>query len=268
LRDKRLLMVSADKVSRVELLTKKQDLEFGRNKDDWQILKPKPLRADSSEVGDLVRQLIQAKMDLTIPAAQTKEAASAFTSGSPVATGKLTDESGTQELQVRKNKNDYYAKSSMVSGVYKIPSTLGDSMNKGLDDFRNKKLFDFGYTDPDKVELHNGSKAYYLTRSSNGDWWSAASKKMDTGTVQSLLDRLRDLSASSFPNSGFTSPQITLNVVSNGGKRQEKVLLAKTGNEYIAKREDDPSLYQLDSSTVDDLLKSAADLKEAPPPKK
>ena len=30
LRDKRLLTVSADKVSRVELLTKKQDLEFGR----------------------------------------------------------------------------------------------------------------------------------------------------------------------------------------------------------------------------------------------
>ena len=47
LRDKRLLTVSADKISRIELVRKNQDIEFGRNKDEWQILKPKPLRADS-----------------------------------------------------------------------------------------------------------------------------------------------------------------------------------------------------------------------------
>ena len=28
--------------------------------------------------------------------------------------------------------------------------------------FRNKKLFDFGYDDPNKLELHDGAKAYFL----------------------------------------------------------------------------------------------------------
>jgi len=32
----------------------------------------------------------------------------------------VTDLSGPQELQVQKNKDDYYAKSSVLSGVYKI----------------------------------------------------------------------------------------------------------------------------------------------------
>ncbi len=47
LRDKRLLTADFDKISQVELDAKKQSIEFGRNKDAWQILKPRPLRADN-----------------------------------------------------------------------------------------------------------------------------------------------------------------------------------------------------------------------------
>ena len=90
-----------------------------------------------------------------------KKAADAFASGTPVATVKVTDPSGTQELQVRKNKDDYYAKSSVVAGVYKVSNDLGTGLDKSLDDFRNKKLFDFGFNDPNKIEMHmNGSKSY------------------------------------------------------------------------------------------------------------
>src|SRR5262249_27834830 len=38
LRDKRLLQVNVDQVSRIELLKKDQAIEFGRTKDTWQIL--------------------------------------------------------------------------------------------------------------------------------------------------------------------------------------------------------------------------------------
>ena len=54
LRDKSLLTLSADKVSRVELLKKGGNLEFDRTKDGWQILKPSPSPADSSAVNALV----------------------------------------------------------------------------------------------------------------------------------------------------------------------------------------------------------------------
>jgi len=46
LRDKRLLTPDFEKLSRIELTAKKESIEFGRNKDQWQILKPKPLRAE------------------------------------------------------------------------------------------------------------------------------------------------------------------------------------------------------------------------------
>ena len=265
LRDKRLLTADFDKISQVELDAKKQSIEFGRNKDAWQILKPRPLRADNFTVEDLVRRLKDAKMDLSATNADEKKAASAFSSGAPVATAKVTDAAGTQELQIRKSKDDYYAKSSAVAGVYKVANDLGQALDKNLDDFRNKKLFDFGFDEPNKVELHDGSKAYFLTKG-GPDWWSNG-KKMDDSSVQALIDKVRDLSASKFVDSGFTTPVIDLTVTSNDGKRTEKVLISKSGDTYIAKRENEPSLYQLDSKPVEELQKSAADVKLAPEPK-
>ena len=261
LRDKRLLTVSADKVSRFELLRKNHEIEFGRNKDEWQILKPKPLRADSLLVGELIGKLTDARMDLTGSDKNLKEAASAFFRASPVAIAKLTDQSGAQELQLRKNQDTYYAKSSVVDGAYKVDSSLGQALDKGLDEFRNKKLFDFGFNDPNKVEMHSGTKAYLLSRGGL-DWWSNG-KKMDAGSVQSYISKLRDLAGSKFANSGFANSAIEVTVTSDDAKRVEKVSIAKSGSSYVAKRENEPTLYELDASAVDGLQKSADDIKPA-----
>ncbi len=263
LRDKRLLTFESDKVSGIELTAKKQTIAFGRSKDQWQIVRPKPLRADGSQVEELLRTLRDAKMDLS-GSEDDKKVSAAFGSGTLFATAKVTDVSGAQELQVRKNKDDYYGKSSVVPGVFKLSSGTGTGLDKGLDDFRNKKLFDFGFADPEKVEIHDGAKSYFLTHS-GGDWWSNGTK-MDAGTVSALIDKIRDLSAVKFPEAGFASPLIDLTVTSDGGKRVEKVLLSKNGDNYEAKRENEPALYELNASSVSELQKSAAGLKPAPAP--
>ena len=267
LRDKRLLTADPDKVSRVDLNANGQQLEFGRNKDQWQILKPKPLRADSFAVDELVRKLTDAKMDLSSD--DQKKAASAFASGKPVATAALTTDSGNQQLQVRKNKDDYYAKSNIVAGVYKVSTDVGEGLNKKLDDFRNRKLFEFGYTDPDKIEIREGSKPYFLTKGGD-DWWSGDGKKLDLAGAESVLDKLRDLQAAKFVDSGFGTPILEAEVTSNSGKRTEKVQISKSNGNYVAKRENDPTLYVVDSKAVEDLQRAVGELKptEIPQTKK
>jgi hypothetical protein len=67
LRDKRLMTFDSDKLSRVELNAKKGAIEFGRvNQNEWQILKPKPMRADGLQVEELVRKIKDASMDPSI----------------------------------------------------------------------------------------------------------------------------------------------------------------------------------------------------------
>ena len=263
LRDKRLLPFDSDKVSSIELTAKKQTVAFGRSKDQWQIVKPKPFRADHSQVEDLLRTLRDARMDLSA-AEDQKKLAAAFSSATPFAMARVTDVSGTQELQVRKNKDDYYAKSTAVAGVYKISSGTGTALDKSIDDFKNKKLFDFGFTDPDKIELHEADKSYFLTHS-GADWWSNGTK-MDSSTVSVLIDKIRDLSAGNFAETGFAASTLDLAVTSGGGKRLEKVSFSKVGDKYLAKRDSEPALYLLEASAVTDLQKSAADLKPAAAP--
>jgi len=263
LRDKRLLPFDSEKLTRIELAAKKETIEFGRSKDQWQILKPKPLRADQSAVEDLVRSLRDAKMELTA-SDDEKKSATAFNSGTAVASVKLTDVSGTQELQIRKSKDDYFAKSTAVAGIYKVATNVGTSTDKILNYFRNKKVFDFGFVDPDKIEAHDGAKSYFLTHSGS-DWWSNGTK-MDESTVSTLVGAIRDLSASKFPDNGFTTPSIDLTVTTDNGKRMEKVLIAKNGDRYVAKRENEPALYELSATSVTDLQNSAAALKPAAPP--
>ncbi|HEV2523066.1 MAG TPA: DUF4340 domain-containing protein [Candidatus Acidoferrales bacterium] len=261
LRDKRLVPVDFDKLTNVEISGAKLHLTFNSQDGKWTVRNPANFRGDTSKMETVIEKMRTATADLSTPDAEMKKAASLFASGSPVATVKATDASGTQELQVRKSKEDYYAKTTAMDGAFKVSKDLGDSINKDLEDFREKRVFDFAETDPDKVELHDGSKAYFLTRSGE-DWWSDG-KKMDAISVSEFLRSIRTLTAAKFAASGFSSPVLTMTVSSNDGKRVEKVGIAKSGSDYLAKREDGPTLYQLDAKSVEDLQKAASGMKPA-----
>ncbi len=258
LRDKRLLTFDSDKLTRVELQAKNENVEFGKNnQNEWQILKPRPLRADGSQVDTLVNGLKDVRMDLSD---DEKKASAAFASGTRVATATVADAGGNQTIEVRKDKDNYYAKSTAVAGIYKVSADFGKNLDKKLDDFRNKKLFEFGFSDPSKIELKTA------TYTKNGDKWMSGSKTMDNGSVQNLIDKLRDLTATTFEDKGAGDPAFEATVTSNMGKRVEKVTVSKQGDKYFAKRGDEPSIYGLDGKAVDDLQKAASDVKEAVPP--
>jgi hypothetical protein len=152
----------------VELIAKKEDIEFGRDKDQWQIVNPSRCAPTALQVDEMLRKLKDAKMDLTLSPDDAKKAVTTFASGMPVATVKLTDPSGTQQIEIRKDKTDYYAKSSTVPGVFKVTPELGTGVDKALDDFRNKKLFDFGFNDPSKVEMHAQRQNLFLPKRRRG----------------------------------------------------------------------------------------------------
>jgi hypothetical protein len=261
LRDKRLLTFDPDKLTRVELQVKGQSIEFGKNgQNEWQIVKPRPLRADSSAVQSLVDKLHDAKFDNTESA---EDAVKKFAGAAKVSTVVVTDSAGTQTLEIRQDKDKaYFAKSTVVEGAWKTTPDLGDALAKGLDDYRNKKLFDFGFNDPNKLELKGA------TYTKSGDKWMSGAKTMDNATVQALIDKLRDLSATKFAEKGGGAAAFEVAVTSNDGKRVEKVSITKQGDQYFATREGEPSIYVLDASAVTDLQSIAGAVKEAEPEKK
>ena len=78
-------------------------VEFGKNaQGDWQITKPKPMRADSLLVDDLIRKLKDAKMDMRPPT----RAEAVAESRTKVGTASTTDNPGTQTIEIRKGKTN------------------------------------------------------------------------------------------------------------------------------------------------------------------
>jgi hypothetical protein len=259
LRDKRLLTFDSTKLTQIEVSAPKSDIVFEkRNAKDWIIEKPKPYRADSFQVEELLRNLSEAKMDLSGMEDQ-RAIDAAFKIGQPVATAKLTDVSGTQSLELRKSKNSYYATSSVVPGTYKVTADLGKQFEKSLDDYRNRKIFDFGFSDPTKLDLKVGASDKAYVRADQT--WKLNGNTMDSASVQTLIDKLRDLSATSFVDKGFTTPTLEVTVAYNSGKATEQVSFAKTPDGYIAKRGTEAAMYLVDAKAIDDILGASKAIK-------
>jgi Domain of unknown function (DUF4340) len=271
LRDKRLVTLNADQMNRIELLRNGTTIALDRTAGGWALEKPAPFRTDSMAADGLASALADAQMQATQPS--EKEAQAAFANATPVATVKVTGASGTQTIEIRKGNTSDYVKSSVVPGIYRADPSLGDSLSKSPDDFRNKQVFDFANSGPDAmpdaidVQIA-GSKPVSVDMVHNAQGWWRDGRKMDSDTVESFISGFRDLTATKFATSGFTTPMIVATITSNGGKRREKVEIAKvtegkSGSEYLARRANDPSLYVLDAGAVEGVESAATAIEPA-----
>jgi len=267
LRDKRLVAFDADKLSRVELTAKGSSVEFGKNaQSEWQIVKPKPMRADNWAVEELVRKIKEAKMDAAVSEEDAKKAEGNFASGTKIAVARVSDAAGTQEIEIRKKENDYFAKGSAVAGVHKVTAELGEGLDKDLNDFRNRKLFEFGFSDPTKVEV-KGADGQTKVYTKSGEKWMRGSETMDSVSVQSFIDKLRDLSAVEFKESGFGTPVLDLRVTSKDGKLMDHVQIAKgQGADAYAVRVNEPTVYQISAAALLELETTSGAIRPPAPP--
>lgn len=265
LRDRRLITLDPGKMNRVTMKSPKGEVEFSKaGSGDWQISRPAPSRADGWAVEEAIRKLREARFDATLTSDDLKGIASSFASAQPVVTAMFSDGTSTQSIEVRKNAstNKFYAKSPVIEGAQLLAGEALEGYDKTAADYRNKKLFDFGFSEPDRVMFKGAAKEFTLSKS--GDKWTSGGKLMDGVGVQSLIDRLRDLSATGFPAVPFPAAAIELHVTSNEGKRLEKVQLGMAGEKWYGRREGDATVFELAPEAVSQLVKAAGDVREAP----
>ncbi len=268
LRDKRLLILDETKLARIEVSRAGEVLEFGKSGQGlWQLLKPQPYRTDATVVDDFLNKLREASFDPALPAAEAKQFATSFASASPVGAVTVSDAGGAKRLEIRKTvAGDYLGRSTSVEGIYKLDPNLGEALGKPLEDYRSKKLMDFGYEDPKRVEVVSGGKTSVLEK--KGEDWIWNGKKADSATVVSFLEQLRGFSALGFVAKGFTEPVFSVTLTQNDGKTVEKLRVSKSGNFHYAKRDGEVGEYEIDPKTLADLEAEIGKIKEAGAAKK
>jgi hypothetical protein len=276
LRDKKLLTANPDAISRVVLTAGGGTLEFGKSGEtSWQILKPQPLRADNFTVGDLVRAVQTAEMAAVVAeGAEGEPAAAKADFSKPYAAVEVVDDGGAHTLTIAKAVGDekYYARSSDLEGVYEVSSTMAESLDKRLDDFRNKKLFDFGFSDLAKLQLRDGDTKVVVEK--KDDQWvlaSEAGRELEAQKVQTVIDGLRNLTATAFASDvaseqnkfGLGSAAIEVEVTQVENATAETVLITSPAGERVyAARQGQPTTYEVEKSAVEGIQRSIEELRK------
>lgn len=269
LRDKRLLSLDEDSVSSIAVETPGRSLAFDRVDGEWSIVRPLPLRTDDFSAGDLARVVRTAEMTEVL----AEDDGGAYSFANPLATIRVVDGDGTHELVLAKDEDTHYARSSDQPGAYAVSETLAEGFDKDVDEFRNKKLFDFGFLDPERVSVRIGDLDAVVARS-EGVWKLESQDRREVSgeKVQTLLDRLRNLSATAFPSDdasaqasyGLDDPAVRVTVEPSGEDSvPETVLIAATDRSpAYAAREGEPSTYEVEQSAVLDIDRAVADVVE------
>lgn len=261
----KILALNQDDITQVEIKKRDSDVVLSKDRSGfWRITAPQEARADSGTVSSLVSSLAPLTADRVIDekAADLQPFGLKDPSVEVLVT---TKNNQSQRLLIGDETPSHNGAYTAVAGqpqVYTVPSYVKSSLDKKLNDLRNKKLFDFGFTEPSKIEFRNGAKTYSFIRS-GPDWWGPDGKKMEASGVSSLIDHLRELQAAKFVDSGFGKPTIEIMVTPQDNGHPEKVLLSKNGDNYTAKRENEAQLYQIDSKAVEDLQHAAEQMKSA-----
>ena len=268
-RDKDLLQVDEGSVSRVKLDLAGRSLELGKGGDgDWQILEPGPMRGDNFSVGDLARAIQDAQMTSVV---SDSDEAPEGAFDRPYATAEVVDQKGAHTLTIGKVGDLYYAKSSDQPGVYEISSTTAESLDKDIDDLRNKKLFDFGFAAISRIQVKAAGKAATIAK--QDDKWVLASdgdRELDSEKVQTLIDSLRNLTAIAFPSEsasdhgsyGLSSPAIEAEVQeSEEGKQPEKVVVSDPAQTRVyAARVGEGTVYEVEKAPAEEIGRALEDV--------
>ncbi len=288
LRDKRMLRVDVDRVSKVvftnQAAAKGKTLEFARSGTDWQFIQPHTMRAEGYAVEDLVRSAASAYDSVLTEDEKDKEARK-FDFSKPWATLEVVDPAGTHRLTVvqqvikadKKKSADssdqtfYYAKTSEMPGVYKLAGTAATTFDKGLEAFRHSAIFDMSFADPDKLEMRADNTRVTIDRKQDKDkkedQWFNGPKKLDSEKIQTFISLLRRIAAKEYPSDdateqakyGLDKPTVDVKVTI-AGKVQHVMMVSKDGKAY-AVRQGDPSTYQIDAAEFGDLQRMIGEMR-------
>lgn len=134
LQDRRLLPLDYEHLRRVELTVGGQTVGFEKNgQNEWQVPMPRSMRAEGGFLGELLRRLMDARIDSTPGTVAIEKRATAFAKFATVGVVKATDAAHTERLEIRQGESGVYlAKSSAVEGVHEVSTGLGDRIKRPL----------------------------------------------------------------------------------------------------------------------------------------
>jgi hypothetical protein len=270
LRDRRALTVEADQLRKMEVESKGKKYTLEKNPEGvWDLVLPPSVRADRFAVDGLLNQLRGLSMQSI--AAEDKKSQATYGLSSPELRLELTGPSGAQTLLLGKKDKEgdrYFAVNSALPPVFTLNSSFLTDFQKDPSDFRAKDLFSFSSFDVKHLEITSPKGHSVFEQQKDNQWkqTEGGSKTVPSAKMDTLLSRLRDLRATTFPKSsdlatlGLHKPAYQFNVRFGDKNQTEMLEISKAGDHVYARLSTDLLPCEVSKSAFDDMEKALGDI--------
>lgn len=270
-RDKAPLRVTTDDVAKLKIQSPKLTANFERifkgengEDDQWRMLSPLQVRADSGTIQALLQQLSNAKTPQFLednPRDETK-----WGLNKPFATIEIGG-SGGSTLRIGKQLEGGLraAQNSRSPVVFALPTAVLSVLARPLSDWRDRELLRFSTQDAQSLRI--SARGQTVTLNKDGANWKretrnskGASQSSDVATANAAIDVmiiLQRFNADDFVNDptslqiyGLDKPTIEIELNSSEWNASKKIRLASKNNKVFAQVSEDGGAYPKTLATL------------------
>lgn len=276
LRDKRIVEFREEAVKQLSLRGAKGDLDLSKKGEDWYIDSPKLYRADQSEIQGLLSTLHNMSAQDFIEDAPPDLKKYGLDKPRLKVAVYMGKQEGYREVlfgNKREGKGEVYLVSDPKGTVITVYESVLQQLEKDLNALRDKEILSLR---PDQIvwlKIYTPKESLLLARGEKEEWRVEAPKKGKTkqGVVADYLALLSHLRAKGFADDeakdlkkyGLDGPALKIIAADKDGKSLGSLLVgSKTGTEYYALREGNPTVYTIDEISYNQLNKKPTDVLE------
>ncbi len=264
LRDKTILAVNQDNVTRIDLTSPKGRLSLEKSDSLWKIREPIAAKADSSAV----RQLLWAAAGLQVKEflEEKQRNLQKYNLNNPAVSLTLweKDAKSPSRLLLAKapdSARGAYAATTPARGIYLVDARVLTDLSKGVADLEDRHLFSFDYGDVSRITLTAGTTSLAMEKVKTA-WRMSSPEKREVkeGKADGLIFLLRDLTflrtlpvrGTSLIQYGLDPPRLAVTLSKADGSSVAALTLGspRKGAVY-GKPEGAASVYLLEPSLLD-----------------
>lgn len=251
-------------------------IEILREGDGWEIAAPLKTPADSASVQGIADGLASASSSGTEPNAPDRLKAYGLQPGA--LSVRFTLKNGTTHKLILGDKDfansNVYALVDSNQKVDLLPNSLLTSTDKTVDDLRDKAVLHIDADQTASAEIKTPTSDIAFKKSTNGwDITKPESATADADQVSSIISSVATgkmtsvagETADNLEKYGLTRPAVTFTATNDIGQTSTLVVGKKQGDNYFARDDSRPTIFEIDGTLYKKLTQSVGDLLDKTP---
>ena len=275
-RDKAALAFDQAKVTSLELASAGQTIRLEKSGEEWKLVKPLQAPADFVSVNGAIGQLQSAQMSALKDRPEDLKDLKQYGLDTPTVVATLGTGATPVKLELGKEADAgaVWARDPSKPAVFSINNGVALELQKKVEDFRRKEVFEFRPYNTTRFEITRGKETRAFERVKGTgenavDTWkqvAPAEKTVDSSNFEGVLLDLSNLRAESFvaaagAATGHNNPAAVIVVKFDDGKKEERVVIGTAGAGVFATRADQPGALKVEPAKYEEAIKKLDALK-------